>query len=65
MFGGEDDIAEMSECPWDWQKEEIEEYIAKLFINEVEEFCLKNPAMFEPAESLTPEDALELRWYLT
>jgi hypothetical protein len=30
VFGGEDDIAELVECPWDWEKEEIEEYIAKL-----------------------------------
>ena len=52
------------ECPWDWEKEEIEEYIAKLFFKEVEEFLLENPALFEQYESLTPEQVLELGWFL-
>ena len=64
VFGGGDDIAEMVECPWDWEKEDIEEYITKLCFKEVEEFQLENPALFEPYESLTPEQALELGRFL-
>jgi len=39
---GEDDTAEYAECPWDWEKEEIEEYLKELCGKEI----LENPALF-------------------
>ena len=53
---GDDDIAEFAECPWDWEKEEIEEYLMELLGREI----IENPALFTlPSESYTHEQRME------
>ena len=53
---GDDDIAEFAECPWDWDKEEIEEYLKELLGKEI----IENPALFaQPLDSYTHEQRLE------
>ena len=61
VLGYEDDgDDEFVECPWDWEKEEIEEYLAKLFFMEIQKFRQENPEFLQPAASMTSEQAKEL-----
>ena len=55
-----DDIAEFAECPWDWEKEEMEQYMKVLHLEEIEEALRNNLGTFGRYESLTQEQKDEL-----
>ena len=40
---GDDGIAEAAECPWEWEREEILQYVRGLWANELETFLEENP----------------------
>ena len=50
---GDDDVAEFVECPWDWEKEEIEQYIEALQIREIAEVFDISQAAYGQLESWT------------
>ena len=54
-----DDIAEFAECPWDWEKEELEQYMKVLHSEEVEEAVRNNIAAYGQYESRTEEQKME------
>ena len=59
MVEGDDDTAEFAECPWDWEKEEIEKYMKVLLADEVMEFARNNLRRFGQLESWTQEQIQE------
>ena len=40
---GENGIAEEADCPWEWEKDEIEEYVNALFVKEMVELYRDAP----------------------
>ena len=57
---GDDDVAEFVECPWDWEKEEIEQYIEALQIREIAEVFDISQAAYGQLESWTRDQRVEL-----
>ena len=57
---GDDDVAEFVECPWDWEKEEIEQYIEALQIHEIAEVFDTSQAAYGQLESWTHDQRVEL-----
>ena len=50
---GDDEVAEFSECPWDWEKEEIEQFIEALHFREIVEVFDFSQAAYGQRESWT------------
>ena len=57
---GDDDIAEFAECPWDWEKEEIENYIKALHYDEIVEVLDNSQTVYGEHESWTDDQKAEI-----
>ena len=57
---GDDDVAEFAECPWDWEKEEIEQYIEALHFRKIAEVFDTSHAAYGQLESWTRDQREEL-----